>query len=86
MKKILLTTVFLIHLFLFAQDINSLPKGFVYMTDYIPNIAIDLKYHGPHNFVGKPIDGYTSSKLILTERATRAIQKIEKELNQEGLG
>lgn len=63
-----------------------MPKGFVYVTDYIPHISVDLKYFGKHNFLGKKVDGYEANKVILTERATMALQKIEKELNKEGLG
>lgn len=86
MKKLLVFLFTVINLFCFAQQKNTLPKGFVYLTDYIPGIEVDLKYFTSHNFVGRPIDGYKANKVILTERATLAVQKIEKELNKEGLG
>ena len=86
MKKLLVFLFTVINLFCFAQQKSTLPKGFVYLTDYIPDIEVDLKYFSSHNFVGRPIDGYKANKVILTERATLAVQKIEKELNKEGLG
>ncbi|MGN0001822.1 MAG: M15 family metallopeptidase [Sphingobacterium composti] len=75
-----------INLFSFAQTKRDLPKGYVYLTEYIPHLSVDMKYFSNHNFVGRKIDGYKSSKVILTERASLAVQKIEKELNKEGLG
>jgi D-alanyl-D-alanine dipeptidase len=85
MKKLLLLIFWFLSITTYAQK-NNLPKGFIYLTDYIPHIAVDMKYFSNHNFVGIPIDGYKSNKIILTERACLAVQKIEKELNKEGLG
>jgi len=86
MRKLFILIFLLLSIASYAQQKNNLPKGFVYLTDFIPHIAVDMKYFTNHNFVGRPIDGYKSNKIILTERATLAIQKIEKELNKEGLG
>ncbi|MCA5004605.1 M15 family metallopeptidase [Sphingobacterium bovistauri] len=86
MKKLIFFLFLSISQITFAQQKSTLPKGLVYLTDYIPHIALDLKYFTNHNFVGKQIDGYKANKVILTQRATLAIQKIEKELNKEGLG
>lgn len=86
MKKHVILLFLLLSQITFAQQKNTLPKGFVYITDYIPHISVDLKYFTHHNFIGKPIDGYKTNKVILSLKATLAIQKIENELNQEGLG
>lgn len=86
MKKLLFSIFFITNLICFGQVNNSLPKGFVYVTNYIPHIEVDLKYATNHNFVGNKINGYQSNKVILSERATLALQKVEKELNKEGLG
>jgi len=68
-----------------AQD-KALPTGFVYVTDYIPSVQVDLRYRGTDNFVGKPVNGYIGNKAILTKRATEALLKVEKELNTKNLG
>ena len=86
MKYLLIVIFIFVHIFTSAQHKTQLPKGFVYLTDYIPNIAVDLKYFTNHNFVGKRIDGYQDTKVILSERGTLAVQKVENELNKEGLG
>ncbi len=75
-------------LILFAMQLPSaeLPKNFVYVRDMIPNATVDLRYLGSHNFIGHPIDGYEADKVILTRDAATALKKVQKELNQYGLG
>jgi len=82
---LLLTLPIFTHAF-GQSSINSLPTGFVYVTDYIPNIEVDLRYLGTDNFVGKPINGYKDNKAILTKRATEALLKVENEINKKNLG
>ncbi len=68
------------------QKTNKLPQGFVYITDYIPNIQTDIRYYGSDNFIGKPVKGYTKEVAIFTKSATEALAKVEKELNSKNLG
>ena len=68
------------------ENKKKLPKGFVYVTDVIPSVQVALRYAGSNNFIGKPIDGYNSSELILSEKATLALQEVQKALKKEGLG
>ncbi len=72
---------------LYAQEkSNDLPKGFVYVKEVIPNIKIDLRYYGSHNFVGEPIDGYLKPKCILTKKAAEALKKVQEEFERLGFG
>ena len=86
MKKLILLLYAFFFLHTQAQQATTLPKGFVYITDHIPHIQIDLKYCGSHNFIGRPIDGYLFPKAIFTQKATIALAQVEKELNKQGLG
>lgn len=63
----------------------ELPKGFIYLENKIPNLALDIRYAGNDNFVGKPIDGYHKAKLVLTESAAEALKKVQEDLNKFGL-
>jgi D-alanyl-D-alanine dipeptidase len=82
-KKIVL----LLFIFLVAfNSINEkLPRGFVYLSEVIPNINLDLRYTNSNNFVGKPIDGYLNNKCILTIQTAIALKKVEDELLENGL-
>lgn len=62
------------------------PKNFVFIKDKIPNIELDMRYFGEDNFIGKPIDGYLTYNAILTKKATKALKKVQKELNSFGMG
>ncbi len=69
-----------------AQTTAPLPGGFVYLDRVIPEIVIDLKYYGTHNFVGERIDGYLQPRCILTKEAAAALKKVQEELKPFGLG
>jgi D-alanyl-D-alanine dipeptidase len=65
---------------------GTLPKGFVYADETIPNLRLDLRYAGSHNFIGKPVDGYLKRKCILTSEAAAALKKVQEELRPFGFG
>lgn len=73
---------------LLAWPIKSmaLPDGFVYIEDQIPGIVIDLRYAGHDNFMGVPVDGYVSSRAVLSEPAALALSKVQQDLIPFGLG
>jgi zinc D-Ala-D-Ala dipeptidase len=71
----------LITNFTFAQ----LPQGFVYVTDLISSIHVELRYFGSDNFMGNPIDGYQHKVAILSKQATIALKEVQKELQQYNL-
>src|ERR1700694_3966847 len=58
----------------------GLPAGFVYLGDIDPTILQDMRYAGSHNFVGRPIAGYESAECVLTEKAARALAKVQSHL------
>jgi len=65
---------------------GTLPKGFVDADRMIPDLRLDLRYAGDHNFVGEPIDGYLNGRCILSREAVEALKKVQEELNRFGLG
>jgi D-alanyl-D-alanine dipeptidase len=65
---------------------NRLPKGFVYADELIPDLRLDLRYAGSHNFVGGKVDGYLKTRCVLSREAAEALKKVQEELRQFGLG
>ena len=57
-----------------------LPSGFVYLEDIDSTIVQDMRYAGAHNFVGRPIAGYEAAECVLTEKAARALAKVQAQL------
>src|SRR5690349_3213544 len=64
---------------------GDLYPGFVYLSDVAPDIRQDMRYAGPHNFIGRKVDGYEANECILTERAARALVKVQADLVTRGL-
>ncbi|OJX12233.1 MAG: hypothetical protein BGO77_03530 [Caedibacter sp. 37-49] len=56
---------------------TTLPEGFVYLNAIDPSIQTSLRYFGNHNFIGEPIEGYTSNHVIMTEAAAKALSKAQ---------
>lgn len=69
-----------------ALDSESTPEGFVRLRDVAPDILQDIRYHGSHNFLGRPVDGYTDAECILTTQAAQALKAVNEELRQAGQG
>ena len=61
------------------------PVWLVSLTSLDASIPLDIRYAGPDNFVGEPIDGYEAPVCLLTERAARAVVAAQKELRALGL-
>lgn len=64
----------------------ALPPGFVYLDEAIPTLRLELRYATDDNFVGRPIDGYTRPRAILSTEAAHALLKVQNELADFKLG
>jgi len=59
---------------------SNIPAGFIDVQKTIPSIILDIRYFGPHNFVGEEVEGYNAPKCFLTEKAAVALSKVQEEL------
>ena len=82
--KMKYTLTFLIC-FVFSSCYAQLPNGFVYVEDVIPDLEVELRYFTSNNFVGKPIEGYHSNKLILTLESAQALKLVHEALQEQNL-
>ncbi|MBQ8305382.1 MAG: M15 family metallopeptidase [Blautia sp.] len=67
---------------------NRIPEqdssGFVMLSDFIPSIVQEIRYHSTYNFVGERIDGYEEPCALLTIEAARALKAVSSEMNVKG--
>lgn len=63
---------------------HELPEGFCYAHEVIPDVILDIRYAGTHNFVGDPIDGYEAPFAILTNEAAEALKEAADEFRSLG--
>ncbi len=82
MKNLLL---FFTFLFCFTINSQKLQEGFVYLKDIDATIQVELRYFSNNNFIGKPIEGYKSNRLIITLKTAKALQKIQEILIKKDL-
>ena len=67
-----------------TQDLTKDPSGFVVLTDYIPGIIQEIRYHSTYNFIGDRIDGYEEPCALLTKEAARALKSVSNEMMVQG--
>lgn len=84
-SKFLLVLLALISLY-FPQIVHpcdcmdKIPDNFVDIQKVIPGVLMDIRYYGPHNFVGEKVDGYLAPKCYLTKEAAQALAGVQKDL------
>ena len=59
-------------------------SDFVVLSDYVPGIIQEIRYHSTYNFIGDRIDGYEEPVALLTKEAARALKTAAGELNAQG--
>ena len=68
-----------------AADADKMPGNFVDIQKVIPDVLLDVRYYGPHNFVGERVEGYLAPKCYLTKEAVQALAEMQKELKPYSL-
>lgn len=57
-----------------GEDVRN---RFVDIKKHIPSIVTDIRYFGPHNFVGERIDGYGAPRCLLTVETADALKRVQ---------
>jgi D-alanyl-D-alanine dipeptidase len=59
--------------------------GMVDIRSLVPDIALEMRYAGADNFVGRRVDGYEAAKCYLHQSVAQALREVEQDLRGEGL-
>lgn len=68
-----------------SHSANKIPDNFVDIKTVIPDVQLDIRYFGPHNFLGEKVDGYLAPKCLLTKEAAMALSNVQKDLEKFSL-
>ena len=68
----------------FEEIVTHDASDFVVLSDYIPGIVQEIRYHSTYNFIGDRIDGYEEPIALLTKDAARALKDVSGELSVQG--
>ena len=63
---------------------NSLPEGFVYIGDILPDVIFEIRYFSTYNFVGERVEGYILPVAIISLEAANALKQANVELREAG--
>ena len=55
---------------------SALPTGFSRLSTVAPTVLQEMRYHGSHNFMGRPVAGYAAPECWLTRPAATALPSI----------
>ena len=91
MKSKILVTLPILTVLCFPQFAHAcasgdkLSKAFVDIQKVIPEVLLDIRYYGQHNFLGERVDGYMAPKCFLTKEAAEALVRVQKDLEPYSL-
>ena len=83
MKQLIFSLYFIVLTYFSALS-QTLPEGFVYVKEVIPDISLEMRYRSDNNFIGKPITGYIRERAILSLPAAKALKKVQEDLKKKG--
>ena len=94
MQTVKLLAAFLVTMLLFGgcnkrpvaeiQKESVLPDGFVYVTETVPDVILEIRYFSTYNFIGTRVDDYLAPIAILSEQAANALKQVNDDLRAKG--
>ena len=61
------------------NNVTMNSSGFVVLSEQVPGIIQEIRYHSTYNFIGERIDGYEEPVALLTKEAARALKTVSNE-------
>lgn len=58
--------------------------GFVSISEVIPDVILEIRYHSTYNFVGTRVDGYDEPVALLTRQSADSLKVVNDELKEKG--
>ena len=59
-------------------------SGFVNISDFVPDVILEIRYYSTFNFIGDRIDGYEQPVALLTKEAATALKAASDEFVNAG--
>lgn len=64
--------------------ISTESSGFVNISDFVPDVILEMRYYSTFNFIGDRIDGYEQPIALLTKEAAAALKNASDEFVKAG--
>ena len=59
-------------------------SGFVVLTDVVPDLILEMRYHSTYNFLGRRVPGYDEPVALMTREAAEALRKVSDVVMRDG--
>ncbi len=63
---------------------SSDDSGFVAISEAVPAVLLEIRYHSTYNFIGDRVDGYEQPAALLTREAAEALRLVSGEAERAG--
>ena len=68
----------------FEKQVTMDSSDFVLISDLVPSVIQEIRYHSTYNFIGDRIEGYEEPVALLTKEAARALKAVSGQVNAMG--
>lgn len=69
----------------FSDAATPAQAGLVDIRERVPDVDLDIRYAGPDNFTGTPVEGYRAPRCYLLGPVADALHDVERDLRMQGL-
>ena len=66
------------------KDVRCDTRGFVTLTDAVPDAILEIRYFSTYNFIGQRIDGYLEPTALLTREAADSLRAVSDDVKAQG--
>ena len=63
---------------------SSDDSGFVAISEAVPAVLLEIRYHSTYNFIGDRVDGYEQPAALLTREAAEALRLVSGDAERAG--
>ena len=85
--RVLSFLIFSLIVICFENRVEAqIPNGFVDISEFIPDVSVELRYFSTNNFIGDTIQGYESNKLYMSLEAANAFLLAQRKFRVLGFG
>ena len=67
-----------------TSSVSDGSENFVNITDVVPDVILEIRYHSTYNFVGVRIDGYEQPTALLTRQAADSLKAVSDDVMRMG--
>jgi len=85
-KRLALLAASLLIISTAAHAAEQRPAAFVDASAVVPDLVVEMRYAGSHNFIAIPVDGYEKPVCLLTRPAAQALAQVQHDLAAQKLG